>query len=113
MTAKAFTLSAMASFMLGILSLFTSEARCTRNWVHSITNYPGLWRGWLGSFIGWLAIFVTIAFVLARILVNRRNCVRGGQAIRWGALVLAILSVLAFTAINVMWGVRTNWTFIK
>jgi len=113
MTVKAFTLSAATTFILGALSLFTSEARCTRNWVHSLSDHPGLWRGWLGSFIGWIAILATLAFVLARMLSHCNKCMRWVQIIRWVTVILVVLSVVVFTIFNVMWGIRTNWSFFK
>ena len=86
-----------------------------RDTVHAITEHPGLWRGWAGSFLGWILIIVPAALLVASLLSEspRTDIRRAAKGLRWGVLGLAVFACAAFAWLNVSWGMSTDWTFTK
>ena len=86
-----------------------------RDAVHAITDHPGLWRGWGGTFLGWVLIIVPGLLLVTNRLNNseRTEVRRAAKGLRRGILGLAMFACAAFVWINISWGMTTDWTFIK
>ena len=100
---------------MGAVCLFSAEARMMRNLIHSVTDSPGLWRGWIGSFLGWVLIIVPGTFLVAsRLSASPRVGVRQtGSVLKWAVASLAFIACVVFAWYNISWGIDTDWTFIK
>jgi hypothetical protein len=86
-----------------------------RDAIHTVTDHPGLWRGWGGTFLGWLLIVVPGVFLVVNQLTEspRTGVRRAATDLRWGVLGLAFFACAAFALLNISWGIDTDWTFTK
>jgi hypothetical protein len=97
----------------GGIILFSSEANCMRAVVLAVTEHPGLWRGWIGTFIGVILIIVPGTFLLTRrFIVSPHMWIRRcASVLRWVVVVAAVLGCGLFGLLNIRWGISTDWTF--